>query len=122
MPKKTLLKTKTASKTKKSSKEAIKKGKKMTKELEVLDVTGTNVESLTANEISTNELVNLVKKILEENKAAGFAYCLIGQDNKVIPFVGAKSIEQLLLMQKVISLEVDRIFTSASTPTQTPQA
>lgn len=89
-----------------------KKGKKMEK----VDA----IEVSEKKELTTDELIGLVKDILEDNKAGGFMYCLIGSDNKVIPFVGARSVEQLLLMQKIIGLEVDRIFTSVST--QAPQA
>lgn len=89
-----------------------KKGKKMDK-VEVIEVSE-------KKELATDQLIGLVKDILEDNKVGGFMYCLIGSDNKVIPYVGARSVEQLLLMQKIINLEVDRIFTSVST--QAPQA
>lgn len=93
----------------KQKKQIKTKGKKVTEELQPIEPTQ-------KVQVSTNELIGIIKDTLEDNSATGFLYCIIGADGKVIPYAGARSVEQLLLMQKVVGLEVDRIFSSVSTP------
>ena len=83
-------------------KKPLKKEKKMAKKLDVIEV---------PEEVkpSASDIISALKAKCEEMGAQGFIFAIVDANGVIVPYAGGKGLGEILLMQKLISKEIDRI-------------
>ena len=106
MATKTKPKAKSSAKVGKSlpKKEIKTKEKKMTDKLELVGEEKVQVKGA--------QLIETLKEKCTEAEAGGFILTVIGSDGAIVPFVGGRNLGEILVMEKLISKEVNRILES----------
>lgn len=62
---------------------------------------------------SASEIISDLKNACEEGVAAGYVFAVIDGNGAVVPFIGGRNLGEVLLMQKIVDKEVDRIISSS---------
>lgn len=74
-----------------------------------VEVTSTQVEKATAAQLALK-----LSAFLKDEGATGFVFGIVGGDGRIVPFVGASSIGELLSIQYIIDKEITRLIDGTS--------
>jgi hypothetical protein len=74
-------------------------------EKEVIEVS----ESETTEETQSADILKLISETLTEQKSSGFALVVADSEGRTRPLVGARNLGELLVMQKVLEKEINRL-------------
>jgi hypothetical protein len=74
-------------------------------EKEVIEVS----DSETTEEARSADILKLISETLTEQKSSGFALVVADSEGRTRPLVGARNLGELLVMQKVLEKEINRL-------------
>jgi hypothetical protein len=63
-------------------------------------------------QVTASQLIEVLKEKCTEGEAVGFILTVIGQDGAIVPFVGGRNLGEILVMEKLIAKEINRILES----------
>lgn len=86
------------------NKKTAPKEKKMAKKPDVIEV-----QESSEPKPSASDIISALKAKCEEMEAQGFIFAIVDANGVIIPYAGGKGLGEILLMQKLISKEIDRI-------------
>jgi hypothetical protein len=77
----------------------------------------------TETKATTNELLIKLASLLKQEGAVGYVCGVVGADAKILPYVGAASIGDLLTIKYVVEKEINRLIDSTTkTSSEAPAA
>lgn len=80
------------------------------------------LQEKTTAKATTNELLVKVAALLKQEGAVGYVCGVVGSDAKILPYVGAASIGDLLTIKYVVEKEINRLIDGSSKTTSEASA